>query len=79
MPDAADGFQILGRIDSDARCIMADMHRNAMPMPQCPQLLQRLAGFERSWRQMGKGLQKVHPVAVDADVPQRGRSRRWRP
>lgn len=70
---AAHAFQVLRRVDAGAGRLAADVHRDALAMPQHAQLLQRLAALQRRRRQRGKAAQKGRAIGIKADVAQRRR------
>ena len=62
-------LKVLGRIDTWTRRMCGDVHRDTMPVPQCPHLLKRFCHLDRCLRQARELAQEPDTVAVDADMP----------
>src|ERR1700750_2787743 len=45
--------EVFGRVDADAGCLGADVHRDALAVPEHAQLLEGLDAFERRGRETG--------------------------
>ena len=75
----AHARQVFGRVDADAGRAVADVHGDALAVPEHAQLLERLDLLERAVREPRKAAQEAGPVGVEADVAQRRRRRRRGP
>ena len=71
----AHALQVVGRVDADAGPPCADVHRDALAVPQHAQLLERLDRLERAGAQLRKAPQEAGAIGVQADVAQRRRLR----
>jgi len=66
-------FKIGRCVDTRPRRVVANMHRDPVPMPQYPQLFKGFDLLQRSRLQPGEPLQKPGAVSVDSHMPQRCR------
>ena len=62
--ERANPLQVLGRVDADAGDGVADQHRDALPVPQHAQLLERLDRFERTRRKRRERPQEGGAIGV---------------